>query len=176
MGRLGTFVVVSALTAPLGGTVTADAPGMFLLLSNAQAHPAFFDLNGWYAGAGDAWSRASAAPATFGRAAWTARGFGSGFGNGVATHWPRGGNLGAWSGVLSATDGSRRSSGWPAAVGGLGHVLARGFMRDAVYRARVPGGAEVARAAFGRTTIRNLAARRVRFGMRWSSENEPLAK
>lgn len=93
MERLGTFVVASALTAPLGGTVAADTPDTLRPSSREQAHPALFDLNGWYAhvAAGDVWSRASVAPATFGHAARTAHGSGSGFGKGVAAHWPRAG-------------------------------------------------------------------------------------
>ena len=48
MGRLGAFVVVGALIAPLGGTVAADTSGA-PPLSIAKASPAFFDLGGWYA-------------------------------------------------------------------------------------------------------------------------------
>ncbi len=172
MGRLGTFVVVGALTAPVGGMVAADAPGATAPASIAQRHPAFFDLDGWYAGVEDGarWRRTGAALATFGAAGPRA----NGFGNGVAAHWPSPGStagLGAWSAATRAVARSRWHFDWPGPAG-RDYAPARRLMRDAVYRGR--GG--VAPAAFDRTTFKTVATHPVRFDMRWSLENAVLAK
>lgn len=80
MGRLGTFVVVGALAAPLGGMVAADTAGASLPSPTVQAHSKFFDLNGWYARAG-----ADDALAMLGNAERPTHRIG----NDVAVYWPR---------------------------------------------------------------------------------------
>lgn len=131
MSRLGTFVVVGALCAPLTGALAADMPGDYVPPSVEQAAPKFFDLSAWYvrADVGYAWGHIDGAEAASGFPSPATDNVGNGFvggiGGGIKTRWLRTDVTIDYTAPLTYTgtavasgDVSAKISGWSALFNG----------------------------------------------------------
>ncbi len=131
MSRLGTYVIVGALLAPVPGALAADMPGHYPPPPIERVVPEFFDLSGWYvrADTGYAWGDLVGAQAASGYPSPTDDSIGGGFiggiGGGIKTRWLRTDVTIDYTAPLKYTgtavtsdDVTARVSGWSALFNG----------------------------------------------------------